>query len=152
MSQGIFLDRDRPPDRAGLEAGLGDGMELWDRLVDWIEATYGVSPDPLFYGRNTGWVIRYRRSGRSLAVLSPERGSARVTVVIGPTVADQVEGLELGPAARAALDAAHPYPDGRWLTIELRGAEDVEDVTRLIALKSPPPRRPPARRAMAAHA
>jgi hypothetical protein len=142
MSEGVFLDRTRPPTRAELLAVLDDRMREWDQLVGWIESTYGVEPEPLFSGKDTGWVIRYRRSGKSLVLMMPMPGALKVVVVIGPSVADRVAELELQTATRRAFEAAHPYPDGRWLSLLAATPRDVEDITQLIALKSPPPRRP----------
>lgn len=150
MAGGIFLERERPPERAGLVAGLGDRIALWDRLTGWIESTYGVAPDPLFYGHDDGWVIRYRRSGKSLATLIPRRDAPSALVVVGPSVAERVADLELQPQTRALFEAARAYPDGRWLIIGLDTDADIDDIRALIALKSPPPRRP--RRPVAAGA
>ena len=147
MSQGLFLERAQPPNRERLVAGLGERIALWDRLTSWIEATYGVGPDPLFSGKDTGWVIRYRRSGRSLALLAPLHAAIRAVVVIGPSVANAVHDLDLRPTTRAAFERARAYPDGRWLDLSVESVDDVEDISRLIALKSPPPRRPRVRAA-----
>jgi hypothetical protein len=141
MTEGIFPDRDRPPARESLVAGLGERIVLWDRLAGWIEATYGVEPEPLFYGRDTGWVVRYRRSGKSLTVLIPGLGAVEAVVVIGPSIADRIGELDLQPGTRTLFEEARAYPDGRWLTIELGSDADVDDVRALISLKSPPPRR-----------
>jgi hypothetical protein len=69
-------------------------------------------------------------------------GEVRALVVIGPTAWAKVGDADLSPAVRAAWDAAHPYPDGRWLWLPLTDAAVVADVQRLVALKSPPPKRP----------
>lgn len=142
MSQGAFLDRERPPDRAGLVAALGERIGSWDAIAGWIEAAYGIEPEPLFYGKDSGWVVRYRRSGKSLVTLLPGPGSVRAVVVIGPSVAAAVGRLELQPATRAAFERARAYPDGRWLDLPIESPADVADVRRLVETKSPPPRRP----------
>lgn len=142
MSAGAFLDPDRPPSSSNLMAALGARARLWNQLARWVEDTYGLQPEPLFSGKDTGWVIRYRRSGKSLVTMVPMRGAAKAVVVIGPSVADRVAELELQPATRHAFEVAHAYPDGRWLTLDIGRPEDVDDVTRLVGLKSPPPRRP----------
>jgi hypothetical protein len=147
MAPGAFLDREQPPDRAALEAVLGERIGSWDGIAGWLEATYGTEPEPLFYGRDSGWVVRYRRSGKSLVTLLPGRGSVRAVVVIGPSVAAAVGGLDLQPATRAAFERAHAYPDGRWLELPIETEADVADVRRLVELKSPPPRRPRTRAA-----
>lgn len=148
MTNGAFLDRERPPTRDELAAALGATHALWERLVARMRATYGLEGEPLFDGRDSGWVLRYRRSGKTLLVLLPESGAARALVVVGPSIAEAAAALPLEPEVRAAFDRAHAYPDGRWLRIEVGSEAVADDLLRLVELKSPPPRRP--RRAAAA--
>ena len=144
---GAFLDRAAPPGRAELAEALGEALGLWDRVASAVESAYGVQPEPWFFGKESGWVVRYRRSGRSLVALLPERGRASVIVVIGPSAYPVAVGLSLEPPVRAALETAHPYPDGRWVRVELTTEPVADDVVRLIAAKSPPPRHPRGHRA-----
>lgn len=145
MSVGAFLDTAAPPARAELERALGPALARWDRLVGWMGATYGLAGEPLFFGRDSGWSLRFRRSGRALLTLTPmDDGSVRALVVIGPSAWEAITAEPLSPPVRAAWEAAHPYPDGRWLWLSLADDAVVADVERLVALKSPPPRRPRA--------
>jgi hypothetical protein len=142
-----FLDPAAPPDRESVERVLGDRVALWLRLTGWIEATYGIAPEPLYSGKRSGWVFRYRRSGKSLLTVVPVQGAFQALVVIGPSIADRVSALVLQPATRQVYDAAHAYPDGRWLLLTIETAADVDDVMALVAAKSPPPQRPRSRSA-----
>lgn len=147
MVAGVALDRGRMPDRDALEAGLGGARPLWDDLAAWVEKTYGVVGEPVWYGRESGWVVRFRRSGKSLLTMLPEAGGGfRAGVVIGPSLWETVARAPLSPAVRAAWDASKPYPDGRWLGFRVVDQTVLEDVKGLVALKSPPPRRSRARR------
>lgn len=142
MPTGAFLDPAGPPTRTELQAVLGSSIDAWDALAAWVESTYGVAGEPIHFGRDSGWSIRFRRSGRSLLTLTPMAdGSVRALVVIGPSAWARVADVELSAEVRSAWDAARPYPDGRWLWLPLTRAAVVEDVERLVALKSPPPRR-----------
>ncbi|MBN1373024.1 MAG: DUF3788 family protein [Anaerolineaceae bacterium] len=44
-------------------------------------------------------------------------------------------GMGLGNNARQAIDAAMPYPEGRWLFIAVDSPGDLEDVKKLLALR-----------------
>ncbi len=147
---GAFTDRAAMPGRGELVDALGDRLAPWDRLAGRIEASYGIDPEPLWFGKDAGWVVRYRRSGRSLLVLLPEPGRVRALVVVGPAAYPAVVALDLGPAVRTSLESAHAYPDGRWLWLDVTTEAIADDVLRLVAAKSPPPRRPRARRAASA--
>jgi len=148
MGTGAFLDPAAMPTRDDLVRILGPRIATWDRLIDWMASTYGIEGEPIHFGRDSGWSLRFRRSGRALSTLTPMvDGSVRALVVIGPSAWDAIAAEPLSPVVRAAWDAAHPYPDGRWLWLTLTGDEMIADVERLIACKSPPPRRPRVRAA-----
>jgi hypothetical protein len=146
-TRGRLLDRARVPSLEELAVAAGPGRPRWERLAAWVGATYGVVGEPLWSGRESGWVLRFRRSGRALLTLMPlESGGVRALVVIGPSAWAAVDGVELSERIRAEWASAHPYPDGRWLFPLVDDDAVEEDLERLIALKSPPPRR---RRAVA---
>lgn len=135
-------DRDHVPDAAAFADASGAARPLWDRLVGWLAATYGVQGEPLWTGKDDGWVLRFRRAGRALLTLVSRPTGVRAMVVIGPSAWAAVEPGALSPAVRDAWDRARPYPDGRWLFLDVTDAVIAGDIERLVALKSPPPRRP----------
>jgi hypothetical protein len=142
---GALLDRDVVPSAADFSNSSGAAIGRWDRLVQWLATTYGAVGEPLFSGAESGWTVRFRRSGRALLTLLPMAGGGfRALVVVGPSAWHAVAGAELSAPIRAAWEAAHPYPDGRWLWPIVDSDEVVDDIERLVALKSPPPRRPRA--------
>jgi hypothetical protein len=137
-----FLDRADVPSREALETGLGPARARWRRLDDWARDTYGLEGELLFFGRDTGWSLRFRRGGKALFTMMPRPDGFGVLVVVGPSAWAGAGEVELSPATRAAWESARPYPDGRWLWIDVDGDAVVDDIERLVALKSPPPRRP----------
>lgn len=140
---GAMLDRAASPTAEDLAAACGSDRRRWDRLVTWIETTYGITGEPLYFGRDSGWVLRFRRSGKALLTLLPLAGGGlRALVIVGPSAWEAVADVDLSEPIRAAWTAAHPYPDGRWLWPVVDSDVVVEDIERLVALKSPPPRRP----------
>jgi hypothetical protein len=136
-----FLDRTRAPSREQLASAVGAARERWERLDAWAADTYGVEGEAIYFGRDTGWSLRYRRGGRALFTLVPRPGAVAALVVVGPSAWERASAAQLSPRTRAAWDSAHPYPDGRWLWLDLDDDQVVADVEELIMLKSPPPRR-----------
>jgi len=140
---GALLDRDAVPTVEDFAAACGDQRGWFDRLVRWLETTYGAVGEPLYSGRESGWTLRFRRSGKALLTLMPlADGELRVLVVVGPSAWQAVAGVELSEPIRAAWAAAYPYPDGRWLWPIVDSEAVLEDIQRLVALKSSPPPRP----------
>ena len=152
MATPPFLDRATPPERQELLLSLGSGRDRWLRLETWIRETYGVEGEPLYAGGGTGWTLRFRRGGRALLTLMPRAGAFRALVVIGPSAWAAAAGATqaLSPTTRDAWEGARPYPDGRWLWLDVADDRVVADIECLVALKSPPPRDPRRGRVAAA--
>jgi hypothetical protein len=141
MAEAVFADETSPPTTEELLAAVGPARGLWLRLDGWARDTYGIVGEPLFFGRDSGWSVRYRRSGKALFTLIPREGAMAALVVIGPSLWAAVADLPLSISTRAVWDAARSYPDGRWLWLEVGDDAVAHDVGLLVSLKSPPPRR-----------
>jgi hypothetical protein len=142
---GVLLDRDAVPSVEDFPAACSLERRRCADLVSWVGSTYGVVGEPLFSGRESGWTLRFSRSGKALLTLLPLAGGGlRALVVVGPSAWEAVANAELSEPIRVAWAAAHPYPDGRWLWPIVDSDAVVEDIKRLVVLKSPPPRRPRA--------
>ncbi len=83
MSFERMLNREHIPGRDDIADYLGkDVMEAWDDIVSFIEANYNFTPETAFGGKKYGWETRYRRSGRSLCTLYPEKDAFTIQIVI----------------------------------------------------------------------
>ncbi|HEX7949322.1 MAG TPA: DUF3788 family protein [Candidatus Limnocylindrales bacterium] len=141
MAEPAFPDKSNPPSVDAFVRVVGPAGDRWSRLDDWVRRTYGVKGEPNFFGTKSGWTLRYRRSGKALFTLIPRTDGFSAMVVVGPTIWPATGDLELTRPTRAALETAHPYPDGRWAWFEVADDGAVTDVMRLVTLKSPPPKR-----------
>jgi hypothetical protein len=137
MTDAAFLDREVPPSPGDLEGALGAAAPAWHSLVGWLEAA-GATPTWRWGSAKSGWELRCARAGRPFTTLLPRRTRFTAQVVVGPTIAAEVAALPLLPATRVAFDSAHPYPDGRWLFLEISDASGVADVERILEAKLPP--------------
>lgn len=142
MPEVPFPDPSQAPPHDALVEAVGPARDRWLRLEAWLHDTYGLDGEPIFFGRDSGWCVRYRRGGKALLTLIPGDAAFRTLVVVGPSAWQAAGSLELSPRTKAAWDGARPYPDGRWLWLDVDDDATVEDVEHLVALKSPPPRHP----------
>ena len=128
-------------DREGLLASLESMANLWVGLESFARDTYGIEGEVVGPDAKGRLELRYRRSGRALFTLLPRPRGFRAQVVIGPSVFEAAQQLGLADSTRAALESARPYPEGRWLYLEVDDTEVVDDIEKLVTLKSRPPRR-----------
>lgn len=136
--EALFIDGRRAPNDAEVAAALGRSRAAWKRLRDFLAANYGLDGEWAFYGRKAGWVLRYRKGGKALTTLSPYRGLFTVQIVLGAAEYEKAREAPLGDDTHAALAAAHPYHDGRWLFPEVRSLRELADITTLLLVKRKP--------------
>jgi len=141
VSKGCFVDKAHQPTSEEIRAAVSGALPLWDEVVQFIAQTYGVAGELKFYGRNYGWALRFQKSGRNLVSMYPGNRCFTVQVIIGETLVGEAMELELGGQVRKAIEAAHPYPEGRWLYVPVTSRQEVKAVQQLLSLKAKPSRR-----------
>jgi hypothetical protein len=112
---------------------LGSTYPLWERAIRSVEADDRVSGEWTTWGG--GWNIRYRRGGKSLVALYPQREGFVAQVVLGKAQAEQALALDLREQVGKMLREQPQLRDGKWLYIPVLTTADVEDVEQLIDLK-----------------
>jgi hypothetical protein len=68
-------------------------------LRRFLEENYDITPEMMFGGAKHGWEVRYRKSGKTLCTLTPEKGAVRVLIVLGKQESEKALSLrnELAP-------------------------------------------------------
>jgi hypothetical protein len=142
MTMGHFAKHRQPPSPEEIQSALGERYPLWLRLTGFIEANYQVAGEWSTWGpKGFGWGQRYRRKGRALAALYPQKGLIIVQVVLGKAQAGRALALDLGEKVGEVMREAPQLRDGRWLSIPVLDESDAADVERLLLAKAEPGRR-----------
>ena len=133
----IISKEHRPTDEEILET-IGV-TTYWLELRQYLESSYDITPE-LINGGKHGWAVRYRRSGKTLCNLIPEKGAFTVLVVLGKKEAEKALSImdQLNANVRQLLDNAEQLHDGRWLWIRVRKQGDVKSIKELLKIKRKP--------------
>lgn len=123
-------------------------IEAWVRnpllgeFMAWIEKTYDVEPSVEFSkcSLDRGWNIKYKKGSKSLCVIYVRSGWFAVMVTLG---AKQLAELEpLLPTYSAAFQEIYEntalFRGGKWLLVDIKKPAQMEEVRRLIRLKTGP--------------
>lgn len=112
----------------------------WIDLRSFLDINYDFVPETTFYGKKYGWTVRYRRSGKTLCSLFPEKGSFTILLVFGKNEIQKFEELELEFSQEIVqlYENTKKLHDGKWLWIRVHKSEDLEDVKVLITIKKKP--------------
>ena len=144
MSFERMLDRECIPGRDDIVDYLGnDAVEAWDNIISFIEDNYNFSPETVFGGKKYGWEIRYRKSGKSLCTLYPEKGAFTIQIVLGAKEAQQAiaRSTEFGTSVCSQISGTEQLHDGRWLWIRMLKKDNTDDIKRLLQIKKKPQRK-----------
>ena len=140
MDNERMLDKEKQPTETEMLAYVGTAGSAWKALREFVEEHYDFVPEIHFGGRNYGWTLRYRKSGKTLTALFPETGAFTALVVLGKKDAEKALAMldEFSAEMRRTLTETEQLPDGRWLWIRITKAEQVADIQKLIACKRRP--------------
>jgi hypothetical protein len=140
MSYERMLDKDSEPTQRDISKWMGKGASLWSDLRAYLLSHYDHVPQVDFGGKKYGWSIRYRKGGKTLVTLFPERGAFTALVVLGgkETARAQATTDELSPRVRRLFQETEQLRDGRWLWIRPSSKADVESIKALVSTKRQP--------------
>jgi len=141
-----MMDGTHTPTEQEMETFIGaPAKEAWVKLRRFLKENYDIVPEMIF-DKKHGWDVRYRKSGRTLVTLTPEKGAVRVLIVLGREESEKALSMrdELSSKMYRFIENTKQLHDGRWLWIRLFRAEDAEDVEKLLLIKRKPKKiRPP---------
>jgi hypothetical protein len=138
MNSDRFIDKSHMPAEDELYSALGsEAKDAWIQLRCFAEEHYDHVAEWNYGGKNYGWSVRYRKSGKTLFCMFPERNGFTVLLVLGKKEIEvyQSRDAEFGEHFRSVFDSAGQYHDGRWLWIKVEGAGQLHDIQEMILVK-----------------
>ena len=115
------------------------GKELWQEINSYIHEKYKARAKIQYSpcAGKKGWNVKYQKAGKALCTLYPEKNYFVSLVVIKPTLAQILPGIEKGmhPVILDLTARTKPYIGGIWLMLPVTDKAMLESVKRLIDLK-----------------
>ena len=112
---------------------------LWNQLCTYLETEYAVTSKTEYSkcSMQSGWNVKYKKSGRAVCTLYPEDGYYICMVSVGGKAAEGADEVlvECTPYVREVYAKAKPFNGSRWLMINVTDALILEDVKALIRLR-----------------
>lgn len=137
MSIGIFTDRNSRPNEAEVAGALRGASGRWTKLAGYVRSTYAAREEfKYLYGKTYGWGLQFRSKGKLLLSLFPNDGYFVALIILGVGDLGEAEKLDLHDHAREAIEAANLYAEGKWLSVAVRGSDDLSDVRNLLKIKT----------------
>ena len=115
----------------------------WSELRRFIEDNYDIPSETVFYGVKYGWIVRFRKSGKTLCSFFPEKGGFTVLITLGRKKSEKALSKrdELSSRMNELVRSTEQLHDGRWLRINVREEQGIDDIKQLLCLKRRPKKR-----------
>ncbi|SCZ04527.1 DUF3788 domain-containing protein [Alkaliphilus peptidifermentans] len=129
------------PTEVELSDLLGENrLEVWRDIVDFVEKNYNYETVWNKYKKTGKYELKFRRSGKTLCSLYPQTDSIEVLIVFGKKEREKFEASrnDFSEGINSLYDNTHQYHDGKWMYINLKDEELVDDIKRLIIIKKEP--------------
>jgi hypothetical protein len=115
---------------------------LWEVLLEYVEGTYEVKP-LVEYSRcsgEKGWNVKYRRGGKALCTLYPHEGYFTCLICIGSREDIEASLVVTGLSTymQELYKKTAPHNGTRWLMIDVKSPEVLEDVQSLLYVRAKP--------------
>ena len=132
-----MIDGNIRPTEDDMTKTVGEKSSLWLEIRKYVEEYYDFIPELIYYGQKYGWTLRYRKSGKTLCSLFPEKDSFTVLVVLGKKEVEKTFSIidMLNVEVLTLFENAEQKRDGRWLWIRVLLNADVESIKVLLNIK-----------------
>jgi hypothetical protein len=116
----------------------GEARTLWQEFVTNVEEEFQTAPKFAFSvcAAKPGWNVKYKKSGKALCTLYPEKDAFVALVVLGAKDMVMFEGVcgDYTPYVNQVYQEQQ-YDGPKWLMIRIKDRETANDVLKLIKLK-----------------
>ena len=136
MSASIYTEKWVEPDDKMLTYDLAGTKSYLDSIAEFIESEYGdFKPEWKFYSQKSGWILKMFTKKRNVLFVIPCDKYFRVAFTLGGKEADLIFSSELPDFIKKELSEAKKYAEGRTIQIEVKTADDLDIILKMIRIK-----------------
>lgn len=131
------------PDFEEIRSFIGEPAgKVFDRLISFLDQHYDFTREIYFGGKNYGVMVRYRKNGKTLLGIFPERNGFSIVLVYGKKEVTLFEEnqSEFSDYLCQIFNTTKQYHDGRWLLIRVEDEAYYDELLKMIAFKKKPNR------------
>lgn len=140
MAIHVYIDKLHKPKEEEISMALGMTSFIWDDIHNYIVRNYDFTPELIFFTKNYGWTVRYRKNNKTLCYFFPKRGSFSILIVLGGKEANQVYLIKdrLNKNILQVFENTEQLHDGRWIWIEINNSDDIDSFKEILTIKKKP--------------
>ena len=130
-----LLNKEEKPSTKEIIKTIGKRADLWMEIHKYIEDSYNFTSELVFWTKNYGWTIRYKKGSKTICYFFPEKEAFSVLIVLGKKQAEGVDLIKLNTKVQSVFQNTEQLHDGRWLWVRALTKSDVESIKVLLNAK-----------------
>ena len=136
----IIQNRDKAPEMNEIGKYItGELKREWNDMTGYIESAFKAKPQVVYSGctAKPGWNVKYKKSGKALCTLYPEKEGFTVLIVLSLKDMDLFDTVREGYTdfVNRLYDKTGLFNGTKWLMIRVSDGRIAEDVKKLMHLK-----------------
>jgi len=141
MSADLILNNEHEPTMNEINLYFEERTrKKWLEMIGFIEHNYKTKQQINYSACSgkPGWNVKYKKSGKALCTLYPEKDLFTVLIVLGRNDIEAFEEAreEFSPYINDLYDRSALFNGTKWLMVEVTDDSIFEDVKELIMLKT----------------
>lgn len=135
-----IYQKDPLPTYGEIRGFIGTAVGSFDDIIGFIEKNYDFEREIYYGGRKFGIMVRYRRKGKTLIQIFPEKDGYEVVLIYGKKEREIFESRrsEFPEYLTRIYDDTREYHDGKWMLIRIKDKRFDRDLKELIRIKKRP--------------
>ncbi|HSB28065.1 MAG TPA: DUF3788 domain-containing protein [Pyrinomonadaceae bacterium] len=136
VAANAFIGKKEQPTEAELTTALGPAKQAWQKLLSELAQEYRtMTTEWKSHSIKWGWTLRVMRGKRTILWLSPHEGCFGVAFIFGGKAMTALEQCKLPKRIIKAISEAKKYPEGTGVRLEVKKAQEVSVLKKLVAIK-----------------
>jgi hypothetical protein len=135
MSIGIFTDKSSKPSVDEMSEAVSASKANLKALLDVIEEKFKAKSEFKFYGKNYGWALNFRKSGKSLISIYPGDNMFTVQIILDKIQAVNAVNSDISEAIRDIINSTEEICEGKWIYIKVGPASEIKDIETLLKIR-----------------
>ena len=138
MSIGVFTNKKTEPTIGDIFGVLGKKRLLWDKMEVFISKNYAAQAQLKFYGKRYGWAICYKKAGKALLSLYPQRKYFVIQIILNKEHIKKTLDLNISTEIKHSIKNARRYWKGRRAFIKVVNDKHLSDAQKVILIVTKP--------------
>lgn len=135
-----IYQKDPLPKYTELRKFIGKAILPFDEIITFLDKNYDFQREIYFGGKNFGVMVRYRKNGKTLIQIFPEKDGFEIVLIYGKKERETFESRkkEFPKYLTKIYDNTKEYHDGKWMLIRIENSKYNNELIEMIKIKKKP--------------